>query len=111
MKLAILVTAGLLLAVSPAFAVYNDVKVVSVEKVGPQDDVWVTADFSGPGETTVQRTNVFRWNYTDNTMAEWSGTIIEKLNTLKVLGTRVKKDDKLPITKPVIVPDVVEVKP
>lgn len=86
---------------TPAFATYDDVTVVSVAKNG-DDTVTVVANFAGTGEAVAQRSKVFPWNYTDDTLTEWSVSTLEKLNGLKVLSNRIKATDKLSTVRPII---------
>ena len=84
---------------APAFAVYDDATVVSVSK-NSNDTVAIMANFTGAGETLAQRSIVLPWNYTDEQIAEWSVSTLEKLNGLKTIGTRIKVADKLPLVRP-----------
>jgi len=85
---------------APAFATYDTVRVESVSR-SSDDTIQVVANFTGAGEQPVQRSKVFPWNYTDEALAEWSVSTLEKLNGLKTLNTRIKATDTLPTVRPV----------
>lgn len=89
-----------LLIASPAVAVYDAGKVQSVTK-NSDDTVTVVANFTGAGEPVAQRSKVFQWNYTNEALAEWSVSTLEKLNGLKTIDTRIKATDDLPVVRPV----------
>lgn len=88
------------LSAAPAFAVYNASTVTQVEPPNPQDQITITATFTGPSEAAVKRSVVLPWNYTDEALAEWSVSTLEKLNGLKAIGARIKATDSLPTVRP-----------
>lgn len=99
MKISIWTLVLLCVIAAPAFAVYDTGTVATVAK-NSDDTVTVVANFTGSGETLAQRSKVFPWNYTDDSLTEWSVSALEKLNGLKTLNTRIKPTDSLPTTRP-----------
>lgn len=97
----IVLVISMLIAPVQAWAVYDDSTVTQVDPVSPQGTVSITATFSGAGEQDVKQSVVLPWNYTDDTIAEWSASIIERLNGTKTLPARIKAGDKLAVTRPV----------
>jgi len=97
----IILALAIALFAAPALAEYNDSVVKSADRISPQDTISITAEFTGPGEVTVQRDIILPWNYTDDQLADWSAGVIERLNGIKSVSTRIKSGDKLSITRPV----------
>ena len=90
-----------ILSATPAWAVYDDVTVDQVEPVDSRGTVSITARFTGPSETPVRDSTLLPWNFLPDQLAEWSAGVIERLNGVKDIPTRVKSGDKLAITRPV----------